>query len=332
MKEILNINNSYNQHKPVMLREVLKNLDIKKKGIYVDATFGYGGYTQAILQAGLDNDIIAIDRDPETKKNFNILKKKYFNRVKFFLGCFSDIKFFVEKILGKGKKVQGICLDLGVSSKQFDQADRGFSFRFSGPLNMRMDSEKYDFSAKDVITKKDEKELSNIFWVLGQEKYSRQISRKIVEIRNKYSIDSTDKLAEIIRFIYYKNKSVGKNNFSIDVATKVFQALRIYVNNEFQELEHGLLGAESILDEGGRLVVISFHSLEDTLVKNFLRDRSGIKKSDSRYLPKMKNNLNNNSKFLIPFKKPLRPTKKEIDSNPRCRSARLRMGIKLTSF
>ncbi|MCP4923645.1 MAG: 16S rRNA (cytosine(1402)-N(4))-methyltransferase RsmH [bacterium] len=327
-EESVPLSNPLHTHQPVMLKEVLETLDAKKEGIYVDGTFGVGGYTQGILEANPKNHVIAIDRDPEAIKRSENLKNKYGDRLTFCSGCFGEMDALVAQALGQGQKVQGVCLDLGVSSPQLDQAERGFSFRFEGPLDMRMNPEGVDPSAADIVASKDEKELSDIFWQLGQERYSRRVAKKIIEIRAESPIETTQQLAEIIRSVVPKEWRKGKGVSSIDPATRVFQALRLYVNDELGELERGLSAAESILGTDGRFVVVSFHSLEDRLVKRFLRDRSGVKKGVSRHLPQHHSETAEDPTFDIPFRKALRPEEGERKTNPRSRSARLRLGIR----
>ncbi|PFX11713.1 Ribosomal RNA small subunit methyltransferase H, partial [Stylophora pistillata] len=305
-------------HQPVMLKEVLETLEADKEGLYVDGTFGVGGYTQGILEANPKNHVIAIDRDPEAKVRSQRLKDKYQERFTFCSGCFGEMNTLVEQTLGHGRKVQGICLDLGVSSPQLDQAERGFSFRFEGPLDMRMNPEGSEPTAADVIAEKDEKELADIFWQLGEERYSRKVARKIIEVRKEKEIRTTQQLADIVRSVVSKERRGGsKRSSSIDSATRVFQALRLYVNDELGELERGLKAAEETLDIGGRLVVVSFHSLEDRLVKRFLRERSETKKVVSRYIPQHVEEDKYSPTFITPIRKALKPGEEEINLNPR---------------
>lgn len=322
-----------NIHQPVMLKEVLEVMDVKNKGIYIDGTFGVGCYSRAILEANPQNIVIAIDRDPEVEKYFRYLKEQYVERFMFYFGCFRNMGLFIKKVLGASKKVKGVCLDLGVSSLQLDKPYRGFSFRFKDFLDMRMNQKSLGPCAADIIANESERSLANIFWSLGQERHSKKIAKKIVKIRLKQSIKTTEQLVKIVHSIVlkkvFKNKKKSSDSF-IDPATKIFQALRIYVNNEIEELEHGLTAAESVLENNGRLVVVSFHSLEDTVVKKFFREKSCLKNRLSRYIPeKLSKNYSYCPAFQLLFQKPLRPSKVEIQNNPRSSSARLRMGIKI---
>jgi 16S rRNA (cytosine1402-N4)-methyltransferase len=332
MREDVKMSSPSYAHQPVMLKEVLKTLEADKEGIYVDGTFGVGGYTQGILEAHPKNHVIAIDRDPEAKKRSQRLKDKYQERFTFCSGRFGEMKALVKQALRHGRKVQGICLDLGVSSPQLDEAERGFSFRFEGPLDMRMNPESSGPTAADVIAEKDEKELADIFWQLGEERYSRKVARKIIEVRGEKEIRTTQQLADIVRSVVPKERrGGGKRSSSIDPATRIFQALRLYVNDELGELERGLKAAEETLDIGGRLVVVSFHSLEDRLVKRFLRERSETKKAVSRYMPQHVEEDKCSPTFITPIRKALKPGEEETNLNPRARSARLRVGVKVRS-
>lgn len=298
-------------HYPVMLPEVLDALSPVDGGVYVDGTFGAGGYSRAILDAA-DCTLIAIDRDPDAKLRADAMKEEYGGRLIFLRGCFGD----VESLLRDAgiQKVDGFVLDLGVSSFQLDEAERGFSFRFDAPLDMRMDPEAGQ-SAADLVASADEKDLADVIYQYGEERKSRRIAHKIVEMRREAPIETTFQLADIVRSCLPKPR-----HGDIDPATRTFQALRIAVNDELGELERALKAAESVLAPDGRMVVVSFHSLEDGAVKRFFRKKSGGE-SVSRYQPQMDVPA---AEFELLTRKAVKPSKKEIEENSRSRSARLR--------
>ncbi len=298
------------KHYPVMLKEVLNSLEISDNKTYVDATFGNGGYTQAILDTA-NTTVIALDRDPSVLPRVEELKQKYKNRFIFIQGQFGSIKDLVEK------KVDGVVFDIGVSSMQLDEADRGFSFAKEAPLDMRMS--KTGLSAFDVVNNTPAKELADIIYKYGEEKKSRQIAQAIENYRKEKPIETTTELAEIIYKVIFKKFG------QIDPATRTFQAIRIYVNNELEELEEGLSGGLSVLKDGGKIAVVSFHSLEDRIVKNFFNEKSGKNKSVSRYMPI---NTEENSYELSKVSKLIVPSKEEIEENSRSRSAKLRYATK----
>ena len=248
------------KHIPVMLDEVLENLKPAAGKVYVDATFGNGGYTKAILEKA-SCKVIALDRDPNVKSRAEELKKEFGDRFEFRAGQFGN---FAELV---SEEINGAVFDIGVSSMQLDQAERGFSFSKEAPLDMRMSCT--GTSAADLVNNLPEKELADLIYKYGEEKKSRQIASRIAERRKTKKITTTTELAEIIYSVIHKSPN------SIDPATRTFQALRIAVNNELQELENGLKGALLRLVPGGRLVVVSFHSLEDRIVKTFFNENSG---------------------------------------------------------
>ena len=276
-------------------------------GVYVDGTFGAGGYSRAILDAA-DCTVVAIDRDPDAEKRAESLGDP---RLIFLRGCFGD----VERLLREAgiDKVDGFVLDLGVSSFQLDEVERGFSFREDGPLDMRMDPESGQ-SAAEFIAHTEEKELADLIYKYGEERKSRRIAHKIIEVCRQTPIETTGQLADIVR------SCVPQSRDGIDPATRTFQALRIAVNDELGELERALASAENILKPGGKMVVVSFHSLEDGLVKHFFREKSGGK-AGSRHLPEMEPAP---AIFDLVTRKALKPSDKEIAENARSRSARLR--------
>ena len=294
-------------HYPVMLNEVLAALSPVDGGIYVDGTFGAGGYTRAILDAA-DCTVVAIDRDPDAQRRAADMDEP---RLIFLRGCFGD----VEALLREAgiEKVDGFVLDLGVSSFQLDEADRGFSFREDGPLDMRMDPES-GRSAAELIVQTEEKDLADLIYKYGEERKSRRIAHKIIEVCRQTPIETTGQLADIVR------SCVPQSRDGIDPATRTFQALRIAVNDELGELERALASAESILKTDGKMVVVSFHSLDDSLVKRFFREQSGGE-SVSRYLPQTENAP---VKFDLLTRKAVKPSAEEIAENARSRSARLR--------
>jgi 16S rRNA (cytosine1402-N4)-methyltransferase len=307
------------RHVPVMVREVVDALRPRDGGRYVDGTFGAGGYSAAMLdRAGCQ--VIAIDRDPDAIATGHAMAARYAPRLRLIEGRFGDM---AELLSAEGvDDVDGVALDLGVSSMQFDQVERGFSFRASGPLDMRM--EKRGPSAADLVNERDEEELADIFWRYGEERRSRRVARAIVERRKAKRIETTGELAEIVR------RAVGPSaKDESDPATRTFQALRIAVNDELGELERGLAAAEQVLAPGGRLAVVSFHSLEDRAVKDFVRDRSGRTPAPSRHAPPRAEPPAATLRELT--RRPVLPSADEVAGNPRARSARLRVAERLAA-
>ena len=302
------------RHIPVLLNEVVDALALRDGGRYLDGTFGAGGYTTAMLDRA-DCQVIAIDRDPDAIAAGRALAERYAPRLRLIEGRFGDMAELLS-----GEDVDGVTLDLGVSSMQFDQAERGFSFRNSGPLDMRM--EKNGPSAADLVNTTEEAELADIFWRYGEERKSRRVAHAIVERRREKRFETTGELAEIVR------RAVGPSaRDESDPATRAFQALRIAVNDELGELERGLAAAEQVLAPGGRLAVVSFHSLEDRAVKEFVRARAGRTPSPSRHAPPRGEEKAATLRDLS--RKPVLPSEAEIAANPRARSARLRVAEKL---
>ncbi len=298
------------RHIPVMLKEVLQSLNPEDGKVYVDATFGNGGYSKAILNAA-NCKLIALDRDPSVASTAEDFKKEFGSRFEFRAGCFGDMAELVFE------SVDGVVFDIGVSSMQIDQAERGFSFAKDAPLDMRMS--KSGTSAFDIVNRTEEEELANIIYQFGEEKKSRRIAAKIVEARKAKPIETTKELAEIIY------KVIRKKPNEIDPATRTFQAIRIAVNDELGELSRGLNGACGILKPKGRLVVVSFHSLEDRIVKDFFNEKSGKTKGVSRYMPEIKQEK---KALLSNVSKAIAPSSEERDANPRARSAKLRYAVK----
>lgn len=301
------------QHQPVMLREVIGALEPKDGGVYVDGTFGRGGYSRALLNAA-NMRVIGIDRDPDAVKAGEQLAAEFKPRFTILHGPFGAMDILL--VSAHEKKVDGIALDLGVSSPQFDEAARGFSFAKDGPLDMRMSLS--GPTAADMVNTMDEKELADIIYLYGEERHSRRIAKRIVEARQTGAIMRTAELADIIR------RSMPRSKDGIDPATRTFQALRIHVNDELGELQRGLAAAESLLKPAGRLAVVSFHSLEDRIVKEFLRRRSATTVSLSRHMPAANDDAPSPT-FKLLSRKAIAPTEEEIRANPRARSAKLRI-------
>lgn len=297
-----------------MLPEVLATLSPKDGEVYVDGTFGAGGYTRAFLESA-DCTVIAIDRDPAAISRADAMKAEFGDRLIFVAGKFGDA---LELVKAAGyEQVDGFVLDVGVSSMQFDEAQRGFSFRFDAPLDMRMDTSSGE-TAADLVNTMDEEDLANLIYKYGDERKSRYIARAIVE---KRPITTTLQLADLIRDVVFKSPKD-----KIDPATRTFQALRIAVNDELGELERGLAAAQELLKDGGRLVVVSFHSLEEGIVKSFLYERSGKTPNVSKYIPVGQSKVD--PSFILSPKKPLDPSESETSQNARSRSARLRGAIR----
>lgn len=299
------------RHVPVLARPALEFLNVRDGGIYIDGTFGAGGYSRAILAAA-KAQVIGIDRDQSAVANGAGLVRSANGRLTLVEQRFSALDRVAEK-LGHAS-VDGVVLDLGVSSMQLDEAARGFSFRHDGPLDMRMGHE--GPSAADVVAQASERDLADIIFQLGEERHSRRVARALVEARKEAPIQTTKALADIVSRVVH-----AKPN-QIHPATRTFQALRIFVNEELTELVEALAAAERILKTGGRLVVVTFHSLEDRIVKTFLAERSraiGV----SRHLPDVEAPA---PTFGLLTKRPVAPDEAEIAANPRARSAKLRAG------
>ena len=305
-------------HTPVLLNEVLAAIAPRAGGIYVDGTFGAGGYSAAILDAA-PCKVYGIDRDPDAIAEGAVLAKRYDGRLDLIEGRFGDMD---ELLAARGVKlVDGVALDLGVSSMQLDRGARGFSFRQDGPLDMRM--EKTGPSAADLVNRASEAELAEIISGYGEERHAKRVARAIVRARKEGTIATTGALAEIVR------GALPSQHDALDPATRTFQGLRIAVNDELAELDRGLAAAEQVLAPGGRLAVVSFHSLEDRRVKNFLRVRSGQTPRGSRHAPDAAGGGRVRApSFEVPQRRPVGPGTAEIAANPRARSARLRSAIR----
>ncbi len=300
-------------HQPVLLEEALESLNIRPEGSYIDATFGRGGHSLAILQKLNEKGrLIAFDQDPEAVA---FAKQQFANEPRLTVEhCnFNQVADVIQQY-GLSQKIDGVLMDLGVSSPQLDDADRGFSFLRSGPLDMRMDTSR-GVTARAWLAKVKPEDLIRVLKKYGEEKFAKRIATAIVETRAEREITETGDLAEII------SNAIPVKEKHKHPATRSFQAIRIYINEELQAIEQGLEGAASVLAKGGRLSVISFHSLEDRIVKRFMRDASSRPKLPAG-LPVMEADIE------VPFRlvaKPVVAGAKELDQNPRSRSARLRV-------
>ena len=300
-------------HHPVMLSEVIELLRPRDGGFYVDGSFGGGGHARAILEAA-DCAMLAIDRDPDAIKRGAALAQDFPDRLTLMQGRFGDLADLLAR--ASIERVDGITFDAGVSSFQLDEPARGFSFQHDGALDMRMDYQNGK-PASDVVNQLSEHELAHIIGVYGEEKIAKKIARAIIKARDKNQIRSTKQLVEVILSVRPR-----RAHDRIHPATRTFQALRIFINDELTELSQGLVAAEQILSEGGRLVVISFHSLEDRIVKNFFKARCGQTGAGvNRHQPAAKFPP---ASFEALTKSPRRSSEAEIRSNARARSARLR--------
>lgn len=303
-------------HVSVMLDEVVAALSPRDGDVMVDGTFGVGGYARALL-ASADCRVIGVDRDPDAVARGQVLAAEWQGRLTMAHGCFGDMDALAAQV--GAAQADGVTLDLGVSSPQLDQAERGFSFRFDGPLDMRMGQD--GPSAADVVNETPEEELADIIYSLGEERMSRRVARAIAHARRETPIVRTLQLAELVR------KVVPKSRDGVDPATRTFQALRMHVNDELGEIRRGLAAAERLLAPGGRLAVVTFHSLEDRAVKNFLKSRSEPPAAPSRHAPPSADAVRAPS-FRLINRKPLSPSAEETARNPRARSARLRSAVR----
>ena len=299
------------KHFPVMLNELLSIISPLYSGTFIDCTFGQGEYSKAILKHP-GNKVIAIDRDKKTTFNAASLKEKF--KDKFY---FKNIKFREIKDLNiNSKDVKAIIFDLGYSTNQIQDPEKGLSFNSRGKLNMQMGLN--NFSAHQAVNYLEQKDLEKIFKHFGEEKYSKVISRKICEIRKRKNINTED-LVNLI------NKTKLNKNLKIHKSTKIFQALRIFVNKEISELIYGLINAFNTLPVGGIIIVVTFHSIEDKIVKFFFKNYSQSKNL-SRYLPEQ---IKEKKLFVLKNKKPIFPSEKEVKQNPPSRSAKLRYALKI---
>ena len=302
------------KHYPVLLNEIISIITPQHGGTFIDCTFGQGGYTKEILKYK-NTQVIALDRDIESKKKANKISEKFGDRFLFKNNKFSHLK----NLKLKNQNIKAIIFDLGYSYTQIKDQSKGLSFNSSGDLNMRMGIN--DFSAQDAINNLDEIELEKIFKIFGEEKEAKKIAINIVKERKIKKID-TKALVELIE------KTKRKKNFKIHSATKIFQALRIFVNKEISELIHGMINATKVLKKDGVLAIVTFHSLEDKIVKYFFKSLSE-NRSISRYVPKLEQP---NTLFKLIKKKPIIPSTKELKENLPSRSAKLRYVIKKDDF
>ena len=301
------------KHYPVMLPQILSIISPQHGGTFIDCTFGGGGYSKAILEHP-NTKVIAIDRDKSVKKKAATLIKEFPNRFSFYNEKFSNL----DKVAYSKLNVKAIIFDLGLSRYQLEDHERGFSFKSKGSLSMQMGLNK--ISAYEIVNYLDKTSLSNIIKILGEEKEGKKIANKIAQYRIKKKIETPEELSGII-------KGAKRNNFKINPATKTFQALRIIVNNELTELIEGLIAATKILNTDGILILVSFHSLEDRIIKNFFKLHSSLKSNPSRYIPQTPNS-NNQNLFKFFQKKALTPSDYEIKVNHPSRSAKLRYAIR----
>ena len=302
------------RHVPVLLDEVIAHLAPRPGEVHVDGTFGLGGYSRAILAAGAR--VIAIDRDPTAIAGGEALVAEAGGRLQLCEGRFGDLDA-IATACGV-PAVDGVVLDVGVSSMQIDEAERGFSFRFDGPLDMRMG--RHGPAAADVVNTMEARDLARIFTVLGEERRAAALARAIVQDRQAKPFLRTGDLAGLAERV------IGKRaGDAIHPATRAFQALRIYVNRELDELGDALAAAERVLKPGGRLVVVSFHSLEDRIVKRFMAERSEERAGGSRHLPEVEIAP---PTFRLAGRGPVVPGDEEVRRNPRARSAKLRAAIR----
>ncbi len=296
-------------HIPVLLRPLIKAVS-PVSGIWLDGTFGAGGYSRALLDAGADK-VIGVDRDPLAFEMAAPWAGQYGDRLELVQGVFSRLDEYATDL-------DGVVLDLGVSSMQLDMAERGFSFMKEGPLDMRMSQQ--GRSAADIVNEASESDLADILFHYGEERASRRIARAILREREIEPITTTLRLAQIIEGCLPRSKP-GQSH----PATRSFQALRIAVNDEYGELIGGLEAAERALKPGGQLAVVTFHSIEDRMVKRFFQQRSGGGGRGSRYAPEQQDVA---AQFILKSRKAIGPDDQELAENPRSRSAKLRVGIR----
>lgn len=304
-------------HQPVMLDLVLKTLQPCAGEIYIDGTFGYGGYSQGLLQAA-DCKVIAMDRDPHVKIRVTDLSRDYGVRFDFIETEFSKLDTLDLPA------VDGIILDIGVSSMQLDEAARGFAIKRDGPLDMRMSGE--GVRAYEAVRYLPCEALQAIFKHYGEERQARRIANYLVRARSELDIDSTTCLARLVCEALGRTDGSGR----LHPATRVFQALRIFINDELGELYRGLCASERLLKPGGRLIVVSFHSLEDRIVKNFLRRRAQLPLRGSRYDPEPAP-VTFEASFKVPYSGIMTPDATDIKANPRARSAKLRWAVRTSA-
>lgn len=305
-----------NRHQPVLLEEAVEALQIKPDGIYLDGTFGRGGHSRAVLARLTEQGrLLSLDRDPDAVAAGAELAKED-SRFRIDQGNYAEMEHHVLA-WGLEEGLDGILLDIGVSSPQLDDPDRGFSFMEEGPLDMRMNPNE-GVSAAEWLNDASEREMARVFWEYGEERFARRIARSIVMTRQQKRLETTAQLAQLIE------GTVGRREKNKHPATRCFQAIRIHVNNELASLKEGLAAAIRWLRPGGRLVVISFHSLEDRLVKRTIREaaRPGVVRRNIPEHPAHKPTIKAVGKAI-------RPSERELSANPRARSAVMRIAEKL---
>ena len=306
------------RHVPVLLPQVLNALGPHGQETYIDATFGAGGYSEAILTAAPAARVLAIDRDPSAIAAGRSIVDRFQGRLQLVEGRFGALDSIAER--AGYMPADGVVLDIGMSSMQLDEPERGFSFQGDGPLDMRMSAT--GPTAADVVNTAEEELLADILYHLGEERSARSLARRIVAQRSRKPFERTSELAELAARALGREKIAGRH-----AATRTFQALRIYVNDELGELASALSAAESLLAPGGRLVVVTFHSLEDRLVKHFLKERASPEEHGSRHLPPQTGGRQPAS-FRFVNQRPVSPNQQEIAANPRARSAKLRAVVR----
>lgn len=300
-------------HVPVLLDETIRFLSPERGGVFIDCTLGLGGHAEALLRADEAIQLVGIDRDPLALERADARLAPFGDRVRLIEGEFGQIARLLER---EGlRSVAGVFADLGVSSFQLESGPRGFSFQRDGPLDMRMG--RSDVTAEEIVNRYSEAALEKIFSKYGEERQARRIARAIAEERDSTRIETTSQLRDLV--MRAKGRRPGQREGRVDPATRVFQALRIEVNQELQQLEQLLDQAAHLLDQDGRLVVISYHSLEDRIVKNALRRLAVGKIDEITGRPHAETRL-----IEVLTRKPVRPGEREVEMNPRARSARLR--------
>lgn len=305
------------RHVPVLLDEIVEYVAPAPSDRIIDGTFGAGGYTRALLNAAEGVRVLAIERDPDARAAGQALVDHFHGRLVLVAGRFGDLAELART--HAFRPVDGVVLDIGVSSMQLDEAGRGFSFMADGPLDMRM--ERDGPSAADLVNEMDEADLADVIFAYGEERQSRRVARAVVKAREAGRIVTTRALAGVVE------RALGRrHDDDRHPATRTFQALRIAVNDELGELARGLAAAEQVLVPGGRLVVVTFHSLEDRIVKRFLQRRSGRLGSGSRHGPPISDDAA--PSFQLVNHRPVTPTEEELAANPRARSAKLRAAIR----
>lgn len=328
-------------HTPVMVKEVVQYLQPSQDSTFIDMTFGAGGHTKMLVNISNKIKVICLDRDPVAYAFAKKLAEEYPNQVFPLLGRFSELPALLENQGIQQNSVDGILFDFGCSSMQFDVAERGFSISKDGPLDMRMDGERFpeNPTAADVIAKADEEDLYKIFKIYGEEKQAKKVARAIVEARYALRpLKTTRELADFVAGVCCQHYRQNKLQRSAHVATKIFQALRIFVNDEINEINYGMIVAHRYLKVGGRIVALSFHSLEDTVVKRHIDGHvvKGIANhvplkycdySTCRSMEDIQEIMSSDWKALN--KHVITPTLDEVEANPRSRSAKLRAAIKI---